>query len=138
MVAVDYSYRDSEYYTKWYKQGIVPGDNLFMGYQFITSALSTVGSIFGSMKSSGSEGGGGGGLNGTVKEDEGPSVTEQTEAKRTQKDFIKAYDAWAKDTTKEPGSELKKLAKKVGETGSIHSTMKEKADKVNTWKKSSD
>lgn len=137
MVAVDYSFRDSEYYTKWYKQGIVPADNLFMGYQFITGALGSITSIFSALKSDDAgEGGGGGGLGGApIAEDEGPTVQEQTENERTKNDFIAKYNAWEKDTTKAPSEELKELAKKVKNIPNVHSTILDKVHLVEIWKK---
>ncbi len=135
MVAIDYSFRDSEYYTKWYKQGIVPADNLFMGYQFVTGALGTITSIFSALKSDDTEGGGGT-LNGTpVADDDGPTVEEKTQIEKIKTDFIKKYQEWEKNPNTEPSSQLKSLADEILKMDNIDNVLKEKANCVKKGKK---
>ena len=113
MVAIDYSFRDSEYYTKWYKQGIVPADNLFMGYQFVTGALGTITSIFSALKSVDTEGGGGT-LNGTsVADDDGPSLETRKNYLSKINQFKSSFEGYTLGTI--PSDELKALARGINE-----------------------
>ena len=113
MVAIDYSFRDSEYYTKWYKQGIVPADNLFMGYQFVTGALGTITSIFSALKSDDTEGGGGT-LNGTpIADDDGPTVTKKTDYLKKINTFNSTFKGYVSGRT--PSENLIALAKGINE-----------------------
>lgn len=125
MVAIDYSFRDSEYYTKWYKQGIVPADNLFMGYQFATGALGTITSIFSALKSDDTEGGGGGTLNGTpVTDDDGHSLETRKNYLSKINQFKSSFDGYTLGTT--PSEDLIALAKGINNIDESELSGKEK------------